>query len=132
MVFYSSVPVNEAIVKKQKERFHDGIIVPKNRLDDYILESDCILIGPGMERDAATKVKVNQLLAHYPDKKWVVDGGALQVMDKDLLNSKMIITPHHQEYKILFGNEPAEKMTQKYNCTIVLKGKIDIIFHHIE
>lgn len=127
MVFYSSVPVNEAIVKKQKERFHDGIIVPKNKLEEYILESDCVLIGPGMERNAATKVKVNQLLAHYPDRNWVVDGGALQVMNKNLLQPKMIITPHHQEYKLLFGSEPAGKMAKKYHCTIVLKGKEDII-----
>ncbi len=127
MVFYSSVPVNESIVKKQKERFHDGIIVPKNKLDEYIDESDCILIGPGMERDEKTRIKVNALLKIYPQKKWVVDGGALQVMDKKYLNERMIVTPHHQEYKILFGNEPVEKMAKQYNCTIVLKGKEDII-----
>ena len=127
MVFYSSVPVNEAIVKKQKERFHDGIIVPIGKLDEYIGEADCALIGPGMDRSDLTKQKVNVLLAKHQNKKWVVDGGALQVMDKKLLNSQMIITPHHQEYKILFGNEPADKMAKKYNCTIVLKGKEDII-----
>src|SRR3990167_655551 len=49
MVFYSSVPVNEAIVKKQKERFHDGIVVPQGKLNEYIKEADCVLIGPGME-----------------------------------------------------------------------------------
>lgn len=127
MVFYSSVPVNEAIVKKQKERFHDGIIVPKNKLEEYIDESDCVLIGPGMERDATTRKKVNDLLKKYPQKKWVIDGGALQVMDKSLLNQNMIVTPHHQEYKILFGSEPIEAMAKKYGCTIVLKGKEDVI-----
>ncbi|OGD60414.1 NAD(P)H-hydrate dehydratase [Candidatus Beckwithbacteria bacterium RIFCSPLOWO2_02_FULL_47_23] len=127
MVFYSSVPVNEAIVKKQKERFHDGIIVPKNKLAEYLTEADCILIGPGMERDEATRKKVNYLLKKYPQKKWVIDGGALQVMDRNLLNKNMIVTPHHQEYKILFGRELADKMAKKYNCTIVLKGKEDVI-----
>lgn len=127
MVFYSSVPVNEAIVRKQKERFHDGIVVPKNKLTEYIDEADCVLIGPGMERDEATRKKVNDLLKKYPSKKWVIDGGALQVMDKGLLNSQMIVTPHHQEYKILFGSEPVEKMAKKYACAIVLKGKEDVI-----
>ena len=127
MVFYSSVPVNEAIVKKQKERFHDGIVVPKDRLGEYIDESDCVLIGPGMDRSGATKEKTNGLLKKYPRKKWVIDGGALQVMDKSLLNNKMIVTPHHQEYKILFGQAPIEAMAKKYGCTIVLKGKEDII-----
>ena len=127
MVFYSSVPVNEAIVKKQKERFHDGIIVPKNKLEEYLTEANCVLIGPGMERDGETRIRVNNLLKKYPDKKWVIDGGALQVMDKSLLNQNMIITPHHREYEILFGNDPANKMAKKYNCTIVLKGKEDAI-----
>ena len=127
MVFYSSVPVNEAIVKKQKERFHDGIIVPIGKLDEYIGEADCALIGPGMDRSDLTKQKVNVLLAKHQNKKWVVDGGALQVMNKNLLHPKMIITPHHQEYKRLFGDEAAKAMAKKYDCTIVLKGKKDII-----
>src|SRR3989344_4507674 len=152
MVFYSSAPVNEAIVKKQKERFHDGIIVPKDKLAEYLTEADCILIGPGMVRSRIRGIKavkflkdlgafaprelmgkgetgllVNYLLKKYPDKKWVIDGGALQVMDKNLLNSQMIVTPHHQEYKLLFGDEPADKMAKKYHCTIVLKGKEDVI-----
>jgi len=127
MVFYSSVPVNEAIVKKQKERFNGGIIVPKDKLDEYIDEADCALIGPGMDRSDLTKQKANALLAKHQNKKWVVDGGALQVLDKKLLNQNMIITPHHKEYEILFGNEPAERMAKKFNCTIVLKGKEDVI-----
>jgi NAD(P)H-hydrate epimerase len=127
MVFYSSVPLNEAIVRKQKERFHDGIIVPQGKVEEYIQEADCVLIGPGMERDQETRKKTNDLLKKYPKKKWVIDGGALQVMDKNLLNSKMIITPHHQEYKILFGEAKIEEMAKKYGCTIVLKGREDII-----
>ncbi len=127
MVFYSSVPVNEAIVKKQKERFHDGIVVPQGKVEEYINEADCVLIGPGMERTKETKAKTDGLLKQYPEKKWVIDGGALQVMDKNLLNSRMIITPHHQEYKILFGEEKIEMMAKKYQCTIVLKGREDVI-----
>ncbi|MCX6816410.1 MAG: NAD(P)H-hydrate dehydratase [Candidatus Beckwithbacteria bacterium] len=127
MVFYSSVPVNEAIVKKQKERFQNGIIVPRGKIDEYINESDCILIGPGMERGQETKEKTNQLLKRHQNKKWVIDGGALQVMDKNLLNKNMIITPHHQEYKLLFGEEKIEVMAKKHKCTIVLKGREDVI-----
>ncbi len=127
MVFYSSVPVNESIVRKQKERFHDGIIVPKNKLFEYLEEADCVLIGPGMERDEKTRKKVNDLLKKYPDKKWVVDGGALQVVEPNLFNERMIITPHHQEYKILFGREKIETAAKKHGCTIVLKGREDFI-----
>lgn len=127
MVFYSSVPVNEEIVRKQKERFHDGIVVPQGKVEEYIEEADCVLIGPGMERTKETKAKTDGLLKQYPKKKWVIDGGALQVMDKNLLNKNMIITPHHQEYKILFGEEKIETAAKKYKCTIVLKGREDVI-----
>lgn len=127
MVFYSSVAVNEAIIRKQKERFHDGIVVPQGKVEEYIEEADCVLIGPGMERSAETKEKADYLLKKYPDKKWVIDGGALQVMDKNLLNKEMIITPHHKEYEMLFGKEPIELMAKQYSCTIVLKGREDII-----
>jgi NAD(P)H-hydrate epimerase len=127
MVFYSSVPINEAIVRKQKERFHDGIIVPKDKFEEYIDEADCVLIGPGMDRSKLTKTKTDRFLSEHPNKKWVVDGGALQVMDKKWLSPKMILTPHHKEYELLFSQEPVEAMAKKYRCTIVLKGKEDII-----
>lgn len=127
MVFYSSVPVNEEIVRKQKDRFHEGIVVPKNKLEEYLEEADCVLIGPGMERNRETKIMVNKMVKKYPEKKWVIDGGALQMLDPKLLTKTMIITPHHQEYKILFGNEKIEAMVKKYKCTIVLKGKEDVV-----
>lgn len=127
MVFYSSVPVNEAIVKKQKERFHDGIIVPQGKLNEYIEEADCVLIGPGMLRSELTRDQTNSLLKNHSEKKWVVDGGSLQVMDRNLLNKNMIVTPHHKEYELLFGDERPAEMAEKYQCTIVLKGKEDMI-----
>ena len=101
MVFYSSVRINEEIVKKQKERFHDGIVVPKGKLEEYLKEADCVLIGPGMDRSQETAKKTNKLLKKYPNKKWVVDGGALQMIDKSLITSSMILTPHKNEFGIV-------------------------------
>ena len=131
MVFYASVPVNEEIVRKQKERFHDGIVVPKDKLAEYLEEADCVLIGPGMERGKETEEKTNGLLKKYADKRWVVDGGALQMMKKDLLTKTMIVTPHSKEFSRLFGvegsRENASKMAKKHGCTIALKGNEDVI-----
>lgn len=107
MVFYASVPVNEAIVKKQKERFHDGIVVPEGKIEIYLKEADCVLIGPGMERRDETERTTNSLLKKYPNKRWVIDGGALQMMDKGLLTKTMIVTPHSKEFERLFGMDPA-------------------------
>src|SRR5512147_2628558 len=51
MVFYSSVPENNALVEKEKEEFRNGIIVQRNKLKHYIEDADCILIGPGLPRE---------------------------------------------------------------------------------
>ena len=52
------------------------------------------------------------------------------MVDKNLLNGKMIITPHHKEYEMLFGlshTGSVMEMAKKFDCTIVLKGKEDLI-----
>ena len=57
------------------------------------------------ERMLRTGLLVNYLLKKISNKKWV-DGQEeqAQVVDKGVLNGKMIITPHHKkEYEMLFG-----------------------------
>lgn len=158
MVFYASVPENNAIVQKAKEEFRDGIVVPREHIEDYVTEAECILIGPGMLRAEPEVVSSSQhsvtrieditaisdegvqtyhltkyLLHKYPEKKWVVDAGALQMMEKEWLKQAkhIAITPHHQEFVRLFGQEGTEASViataQEYKCTILLKGQVDIV-----
>jgi len=153
MVFYSSVPQNNQIVMEAKEEFRDGIIVPRNKIEDYIKEAECILIGPGLPRkdgeqkgDNDTKELTESLLKKYPDKKWVLDGGSLQTMDPQLIPRNTILTPHYKEFEKLFNskfqisnfksnsNDQISKiqkkvgeMAKKYNCTILLKRPTDIV-----
>jgi len=58
MVFYSSVPENNEIVHELKAEFRDGIVVPRDQVEDYIEEADCVLIGPGMLRIESSKFKM--------------------------------------------------------------------------
>lgn len=138
MVFYSSVPENNALVEKEKEEFRNGIIVPRNKIEHYIEEADCILIGPGMPReegvekgDDDTKELTERLFKTYPSKKWVVDGGSLQVIEPEVLPKTVIITPHKREFENLFKMESTaenvQKMAQKFNITILLKGEVDFV-----
>lgn len=138
MVFYSSIPENNQIVQKAKEEFRDGIVVPRDKLDTYIKESECILIGPGLPRkegeelgDDDTKELTIKLLGSHPDKKWVIDGGSLQVIKPTIIPKTAIITPHHLEFKTLFGIEANDanvaEMSEKYDLTILLKGQEDIV-----
>ena len=138
MVFYSSVSLNNKIVQNDKNRFRNGIIVERQNLENYVKEADCILIGPGLPReegvekgDDNTKDLTENLLRKFPDKKWVIDGGSLQVIDPSLLPQTAIVTPHKKEFETLFSIEPSfdniKKMVQKYNITILLKGEEDIV-----
>src|SRR3990172_8035269 len=56
LVHYSSVPENNEMVRRAKEEFRNGIIIPREHIEEYIEEDDVILIGPGMIRDEASQV----------------------------------------------------------------------------
>lgn len=141
MTFYSSVEGNNELVQKAKEEFKNGIIVPRNRIDDYIKEADVVLIGPGMPRkegleegDDDTKELTERLIKKYPEKKWVIDGGSLQTIDTGILielKTMPIVTPHIKEFKMLFGIDASDdataEMAKKYNCVVLLKGEYDVV-----
>lgn len=124
MVFYASVPDNNELIKQAKSNFWNGIVIERPEIINYINEADCVLIGPGMERQNLsldelkksiksieeiskedwqkhTDVIVNSLLASFPSKKWVIDAGALQMILPTLLNANCIITPHAGEMAML-------------------------------
>lgn len=106
MVFYASIPSNNQLVQTAKGEFWNGIVIELTQIDAYIQEADVILIGPGMIREPATAELTNQLLLQYPTKKWVIDAGALQMVDPTQLTASMIVTPHHQELARL-AQQPA-------------------------
>lgn len=51
MVFYSSVPANNALITESKQEFHNGIVIPREHVEEYIEEAGVVLIGPGMTRE---------------------------------------------------------------------------------
>jgi NAD(P)H-hydrate epimerase len=140
MVFYSSVVRNNELVQLAKSEFWNGIVVPRSEVENYIVEADCVLIGPGMERrqggaqtssnsqptplpdwrtplsqeewENDTERITNYLLATYSDKKWVIDAGALQMVDPQLLNERCIITPHLRELTMVLERSTSKASTQ--------------------
>ena len=110
MVHYSSTVENEKIFHELKKIFRNGIIVPQKNLDHYINEDDVILLGPGMMRDGEegeyTRTLTKKLIEKFPEKKFVIDAGALQMMDREWLKNLKtppILTPHEKEFESLFG-----------------------------
>lgn len=124
MVFYSSVPSNNQLIHEAKQHFANGIVVNRDQVEEYLQEADVILIGPGMERSPETEKLTNTLLAKYPTKKWVVDAGALQMLNPQLLTETMILTPHHKEFEWLM--EKVEQPTLP--STLLLKGPLDTVY----
>ena len=153
MVFYASVKENNDIVHELKKEFRNGIVVSRNDIEDYIQEADAVLIGPGMMRaEVGTRdqglgtslEKINALedeglqsyyltkylLAKYPDKRWVIDAGALQMMEPEWLKQlqgNAVITPHPAEFERVFGKQDPMEVAKEYNCTILLKGEKDLV-----
>lgn len=138
MVFYSSVAENNEIVQKAKEEFRDGIVVPRRDIEKYIDEAECVLIGPGLPRkegktaaDDDTQTLTETLLKQYPHKKWVVDGGSLQMIHPSILPKGAVVTPHSREFVKLFGIEATQDsvraMAEKYDIIIVAKAEKDIV-----
>lgn len=147
MVHYASTKENEEIFLSLKKKFHNGIIVPKAHLFDYIQEDDVVLVGPGMVRGESDEAKagkelIREMIKKFPQKRFVFDAGALQVMEAEWLKDlkqPAIITPHQVEFKELFGKdllslslEEKSKIVQQtakeYKCVILLKAIVDIIF----
>jgi len=157
MVYFCSTPENLKIQKNEHDTF---IGITRNQLDVYLPKSDVVLAGPGLMREldigrpetegekSFTQRITKQILSS--GKKVVLDAGSLQVISPENLRgkSKVIITPHRNEMKNLFGfnsddyfflsqNSDFPQITiigqrvcsiaQNFGITILLKGPIDII-----
>jgi len=142
LVHYCSIPENNAIVHELKKEFRNGIVVPRDQVEEYIQEDDCILIGPGMTRDEETKTLTDTLLKKYPRKQWVIDAGALQMMELSNIPKNAILTPHHQEFSTLVekcqmlnakcqinenDQQSVEVFAKTFDCFVLLKGQRDIV-----
>jgi NAD(P)H-hydrate epimerase len=141
MVFYASVPSNNELVAQEKQReyeekhqrqakqsFWNGIVVAQDQVRSYAEEADVILIGPGMDRSTVTANRVHDLVRAFPAKKWVIDAGALQMIDPRLIPTAAILTPHQGELEMLL--EKGFKVSQAVadGVTFLVKGKVDTIY----
>jgi NAD(P)H-hydrate epimerase len=150
----SPAGVNERLVRERiKLKFLDGIVVPWDRVDTYVMEDDCVVIGPGMPRqeglelgELSTKDIVNDLVRRFKKTRWVIDGGALQEIDWRLLSKRMIITPHEREYaRLVESMKQPELLIEEWSsveergekaralsaalsgATVLAKGRVDVV-----
>jgi NAD(P)H-hydrate epimerase len=93
---------------------------------------DVLCIGNGLG-DSKSALNAAKKIISTVKKPMVVDGDALKAI-KDILpklGANVILTPHAQEFKRLFGLKPTDKNVQKvskkYKFTVLSKGPVDII-----
>lgn len=145
MVHISSTPDNNEILFSLKKKWQNGIVVPISDREHYVREDDVTLIGTGMMREELEgqegKILIKHLFDMFPDKKWVIDAGALQIMDKEWLRgfkTKPVLTPHQKEFQTLFGEDilslPREdkikkvtKTAKEYRVILLVKCGYDIV-----
>lgn len=139
MVYFASPEKSVgAVAEHIKSKLFSFIWIPWNELSYYINKSDAVLIGPGFMRFRSEMVTeeerlscdeacretteiTKKLLRSFPDKKWVIDGGSLQVMEPSWIPKGSILTPNKREYKKLFGDMDISEAARKFDCIIVYK-----------
>jgi NAD(P)H-hydrate epimerase len=149
LVHYCSTDENNEIVRQAKSEFRNGIVIPRSDVESYIEEDDTILIGPGMVRSGEegeyTKELTNYLLKKYEKKQWIIDAGALQMMNLSNIPYGAILTPHRKEFDVLWEKVEKNKafpvlrnahisleekiiwIATTYTCIVLVKGPEDIV-----
>ncbi len=129
--FHSPEKSNHALLEKMKAGSCLFITVPRKELSATVEKCDCVLAGNGLEPDAANKKCVNRMLRKNENKKFVLDAGALRVVDKKLLTKNVLVTPHANEFKALFGLPATKKnvkeAAKRFGCIVLLKGPVDVV-----
>jgi NAD(P)H-hydrate epimerase len=89
---------------------------------------DAILIGPGLGTEKETMEACKTLFSTL-HKPTIIDADGLKSLNgaEDLIKEGMILTPHLQEFKLLFGETPVDKAASSHECIIVKKGVCDIL-----
>lgn len=102
------------------------IWVARENLDEYIEKSDVVVMGPGLMRGMEARLLTRKLLRRFGHKRWVVDAGSLQTMERDWIPKGAIVTPNEKEFQQLFGvscsKENVERMARRHTCVVVSKG----------
>ncbi len=110
-----------------------------DKILEFSKDTDALVIGCGMGLEDDTGEALNQLLDKIRNPM-VIDADALKLVDIDLIRrirSEVVLTPHANEFKELFGINVPNKLEDKIqtvlkaseicDATVLMKGVVDII-----
>ncbi len=150
MVYFASPKDDKGAVDLIKSEAQAFVWVPEDDLDGYVAKSEAVLIGPGMMRShvkehgfvcddegIVTRNLAMGLFKKFPDKKWIVDGGALQVVAASEIPKGAIVTPNSREFEMVFGEklltvitervEQVQRIASKYGIVILIKDETSLV-----
>jgi len=140
MVYFSTPDEDREVANRIKAGLSSFVWVPYEEVGNYIAKSDAVLIGPGMMRshikeqnfvcDAegeATKRVSMGFFEKYPDRKWVIDGGALQVVDVNKMPKGAVVTPNGKEFEMMFGQKLKENIDERSEQLMTLAKKYELV-----
>lgn len=140
MVYFSTPKYHKGIADKIKASLSSFVWIPYEEIENYLAKSDAVLIGPGMMRShikeqgfacdsegEKTKKVCVGFFEKYPDKKWVVDGGALQVVDVDKIPKGSVVTPNAKEFEMLFGQKLEKELDKRYQQVYEVAKKFELV-----
>jgi len=97
--------------------------------------SDAMVIGGGLTRSSDVLSAIKLILGKTAIPS-VIDADALHAVSGKM-KSNAVMTPNSYEFKVIFGKDPgnsiadrkkeAKAAAEKFNCTILLKGHVDVI-----
>lgn len=149
MTYFSSPDEDREIAEKIKASLSSFVWVGIDEIENYINKSDAVLIGPGLMRshvkeqtfscdlegERTRNLSLN-LFKKFPDKKWLVDGGSLQVLKANEIPKGALVTPNHKEFEMLFGQlleinmnkrcKQVLELAKKYGLTILTKDAVSV------
>jgi hydroxyethylthiazole kinase-like uncharacterized protein yjeF len=147
MAFFATPDKSVGLVaESMKSKLLSYVWIPWDDVNQYIEKADAVLIGPGFMRfrsekntdeerthlcdDACriTKEITKGLLLKFPEKKWVIDAGSLQVMDPEWIPTGSIVTPNKKEFAMLYGDKDAKEISKEKGITIIVKGPITHVY----
>lgn len=118
MTYFSSPVEDRAVVSQIKAGLSSFVWVDRSDVENYLAKSDAILIGPGLMRShvknmgftcdtegSETRDISIELFKKFPGKRWVVDGGTLQVVAVSDIPKGAVVTPNMKEFEMLFGEK---------------------------
>jgi hydroxyethylthiazole kinase-like uncharacterized protein yjeF len=135
LVFVASPLSAAGIIKDATPDFivhplSSDFIVPEDipTILELAASCDAVLIGPGAGMHKETQKACRNLLRQL-ENTVVVDADGLKALKGhiELLDERMVLTPHKGEFTMLFGEKTVEEAASQYNCTIIQKGDCDII-----